>query len=602
MKQKLLFLFFAVFGIAISFSQNDTLRLDAVRLSDTKLKQLNNNNLKVLKDSILKTKGVNATEFLRFNTPIYFKENGYGMVSSPAFRGTTAQQTAVIWNGININSKLNGQTDFNVLNLDDFDEVAIKSGGNSIADGSGAIGGSIHLINKLKFYKHFKNQVAIGLGSFNTQRYAYKGSVGNSKHNVSATVNHVKSDNDYEYLNTDKFNENGEFNNTNFAVNFGYFLAENHILKYYNQTTFSNRNLAGSLLAVSNSKYEDRITRNLLKWTYLNERFTSNLSVAYLYENYKYFVDKDSESFSFGKVNTLLLNYDFDYKISNKSNLRAVLQNTNNRGEGTSFSQPKNNTFSSALYYKNTLTNKLNIVLQARKDFNPDFKTPIVFGAKVNFQATKNYGLGLTASKDFRTPTFNDLYWQPGGNLNLKSEESYQLDLSQQLQFKNLQIRANAFIIDIENLIQWQPNENGFWSPMNVANVLSKGVELSANFKYKSLELSGNYSYTDSQNRDTKKQLVYVPFHKITGSLAYYIKGFSAYYQHLFNGEVFIPTRKLEHFSVGNFGINYKLQTKQIVTYKLGVVINNIFNTYYENVFTRPMPNRNFNFNLTFNF
>ena len=80
------------------------------------------------------------------------------MVSSPSFRGTTAQQTAVVWNGININSQLLGQTDFNTVSTRGYNSIAVKAGGGSVVYGSGAIGGTIHLNNDLKFKKTFKNR------------------------------------------------------------------------------------------------------------------------------------------------------------------------------------------------------------------------------------------------------------------------------------------------------------------------------------------------------------------------------------------------------------------------------------------------------------
>jgi iron complex outermembrane receptor protein len=66
------------------------------------------------------------------------------MVSSPSFRGHT-QQTAVIWNGININSQLLGQTDFNTINTRfQFD---CRCWRKAPFMGQTAIGGSIHLNN-----------------------------------------------------------------------------------------------------------------------------------------------------------------------------------------------------------------------------------------------------------------------------------------------------------------------------------------------------------------------------------------------------------------------------------------------------------------------
>ncbi|MEE2801240.1 MAG: Plug domain-containing protein, partial [Bacteroidota bacterium] len=124
-----------------------------------------------LTDSISKRQSALLTDLLRFNSTIFFKENSRGGVSSPSFRGTTAQQTAVIWNGININSQLNGQTDFNTLNTRNFEEITVRYGGGSVIYGSGAIGGTIHLNDKIEFKNQFSNELFGNIGSFNTQDY-----------------------------------------------------------------------------------------------------------------------------------------------------------------------------------------------------------------------------------------------------------------------------------------------------------------------------------------------------------------------------------------------------------------------------------------------
>jgi outer membrane cobalamin receptor len=39
------------------------------------------------------------------------------------------------------------------------------------------------------------------------------------------------------------------------------------------------------------------------------------------------------------------------------------------------------------------------------------------------------YKLKLNLSRNFRIPTFNDLYWEEGGNRDLKPESSYQAEI-----------------------------------------------------------------------------------------------------------------------------------------------------------------------------
>ena len=157
-------LFFAFCSIFASnlHSQKDTLvvNLKAFSLSFSKVNDFSKGYSSILITDSLGTRNIRSlTDVLKFNSFIYFKENGLGMVSSPSFRGTSAAHTAVIWNGININSQLNGQVDFNAISSNSYDKITVRSGGGSVLFGSGAIGGTVHLDNLINFSKEEKHKV-----------------------------------------------------------------------------------------------------------------------------------------------------------------------------------------------------------------------------------------------------------------------------------------------------------------------------------------------------------------------------------------------------------------------------------------------------------
>ncbi len=185
-----------------SFAQIDSINVLDEVLVDAKLRVFSTGQEVLhISDSVTKKNRPTLTSVLNFNSPIYFKENGLGMVSSPSFRGTTASQTAVLWNGININSQFNGQTDFNTINAAGYDEIAVRGGGGSVVYGTGAIGGTVHLNTRLNFQEKLENDVFVQYGSFNTldARYQLKAARGDWTVNISGARN--SSDNDYEYPN-----------------------------------------------------------------------------------------------------------------------------------------------------------------------------------------------------------------------------------------------------------------------------------------------------------------------------------------------------------------------------------------------------------------
>ncbi|GGD23716.1 TonB-dependent receptor plug domain-containing protein [Hyunsoonleella pacifica] len=609
MRQYIYILLFFVIGLSsYAQAQLDSIqKLDAVILSDSKLVQYASGiKIETLNDSVISNNPVSLTGLLAFNSNLYFKENGFGMVSSPSFRGTNASQTAVVWNGININSQLNGQTDFNTINTSNFDDISIRSGGGSVQYGSGAIGGSIHLNNNLEFNSHFNTGINLSYGSFNTKMTNVSTSYGNSKFTVNAGIAYVDSDNDYKYLGTDRVNENGEFNNLNLNVNLGYFISESDILKLYHQSYDGQRHFSGTLVAPSNSKFEDENYRTMLEWTHVSGGVTSKLKAVHLNEKFKYFENKDNPIYSFGKVNTFIVNHNFNLRLSNLLQFRSILELNYFDGGGSSFGNPERNAFSATAIMHHKPFQNFEYNINLRQGYTSDFKNPFLFSVDGAYKVSNTYTIQFNGSKNFRIPTFNDLYWQPGGNLDLEPESSYQLDLGHNFSFNQFNIVFNTYYIKTKDLIQWRPDNSGVWQPINIAKSQSYGAEVDASLNITmhkhNFSLNGHYSYTVSENLETKRQLIYVPFHKGNLSIAYNYKLFSMFYQHLFNGEVFIIGDELDGFNVANFGVGYLLNKKGKVVYDINLRINNIYNKNYQNVALRPMPNRNYQILTTIKF
>ena len=590
-------------------AQQDTIiKLDEVLITDAQLKKFSNSqSVSKLTDSVIVNNKPSLTSLLNYNSVIYFKENGLGMVSSPSFRGTTASQTAVIWNGININSQLNGQTDFNTISSKDFNSIAIRAGGGSAIYGSSAIGGSIHLNSDLSFVTKFDNTVQVNYGSFSTLGINYKMQVATEKFSSQVSISHYSSDNDFAYLGTDKRNENGQFYNSSFKVDFGYKIDAKNVVKFYSYLCDGDRHFSGTLAAPSKSKYIDLNTRNLLEWVGSYGQFTSKLKVAFLTEKYKYFENAATSIFSYGEAKTSTTRYDLSYKIDSKIELNSILDYTQTNGSGSDIGEDKRQIGSGILLFKHKPFSKFLYEIAVRKEITTNYDSPVLFSVGTNYSPFKFYQLKLNASRNFRIPTFNDLYWQGSGNLNLKPESSYQAELGQAFQFKNTTFSITNYLIKIQDLIQWTPDATGNWRPNNVAEVMTYGVEFLLNYTKRigknQLVINSTYAYTVSEDEVKKKQLIYVPFHKFTTSFAYSFESFTAHYQYLYNGEVFTSSDNyylLDDYWVSNVGIDYHFGKKKIL--QLGFDVLNIFNKNYQSVSMRPMPDRNYTINLTFNF
>ncbi|WP_037314573.1 TonB-dependent siderophore receptor [Salegentibacter sp. Hel_I_6] len=604
-----------IFGLLLSvptIAQTDTVNvLDEVFLTDVKLKDFSTGQqVTVLNDSILKKNGALLTSALNFNTNIYFKENGLGMVSSPSFRGTTASQTAVLWNGININSQFNGQTDFNTLNAGGFDNISVRGGGGSVVYGTGAIGGTIHLNTNLDFSGKTKQDFFLQYGSFNTLDAQYKIKTSGKKWSLSVALARNSSDNDYEWPVEGRFNENGEFYNNNLNIGVAYLLNEKNTLKFFSEIFDGERHFSLIRPSENRTKYRDFNTRNLLEWVSEFGDFISVARLAHLDESYRYYENIASENYSFGEAQTFIGKYDLKYSVSNTLQFNSILTNTYTDGAGSGIEQNTRNIFSTALLMKHRPFEKFQYELGIRKEATDNYKSPLLFSAGTNYDFSDFYSLKLNASRNFRIPTYNDLYWAGAGNLDLRPETSNQVEIGNHFHHRDFKFNLTGYYIQIDDMIRWLPSENGVWRPRNEEKVETYGLEILTSwqkeiFKWHEISASNTYAYTVSENMNNGYQLIYVPFHKATGALTYSYKDLSLDYQLLYNGEVFTRSDNnsrynMDAYLVSNLGIAYDFGNNN--TYKVGARVHNIFDEAYQSVEDRWMPGRNFNIYLNLNF
>ena len=357
------------------------------------------------------------------------------------------------------------------------------------------------------------------------------------------------------------------------------------------------------------TKYATDGLKTMINWQSDYGNFHNDLKLAFLSEKYDYYTDINLPKSNGAVGKTWLVRTDFSYQKPNNFSINLISEYQYNTAEGYSsgITNPKRNTGYLAITANKNLFSRLYIEGSLRKDLVENIESPYLFfvGSRIDF--TKNYSLKLNASKNFRYPTFNDLYWQPGGNLNLKPETAYQFEINHLFKFKNLNIDIASFYNDIENLIQWLPTSSGYWSPFNSKKIRSFGGEIYANYTRNigrnTLKISLSYAYTNSKDTEKNKFLSYVPKHKANGLISLKNKYLNLFIQGMFTSEVFTTTDEnknylLSHYTIVNTGVEFYL--KKNIT--LGGKINNILNQVYKTSDYYPLPLRNFNINFNINF
>ena len=104
-----------------------------------------------------------------------------GGTATPSFRGTGAGHTQIVWNGININHPMLGQSDLSLIPAGLIDDIQIYYGGASMPLNSGGIGGIINLETRPVWKKETMISLNPGIGSFGQYTGLIKVRSGNIK-------------------------------------------------------------------------------------------------------------------------------------------------------------------------------------------------------------------------------------------------------------------------------------------------------------------------------------------------------------------------------------------------------------------------------------
>ena len=210
----------------------------------------------------------------------------------------------------------------------------------------------------------------------------------------------------------------------------------------------------------------------------------------------------------------------------------------------------------------------------------------------------------------FHYPSFNDLYWQPGGNENLKPE--FTNNLSLEFIFNIIQqsdLKIMLYQKESENLIQWMPSQS-YWLPKNVKNSVRKGGKFIYSFRGDKIPFNCffNYSYNYSQDKSKgishNKILRYSPRHSGGINMEFNPGNWKFHYQIQYTGErialyswpndVILP-ELIEHFVSFAYSWNMNFGKITIVN-----SIDNLTNERYETIRGYPEPGRVVKFNLIY--
>jgi iron complex outermembrane receptor protein len=632
-KLRLLFLFFVWCLASKSMAQKDSVHVIKQFEVASEVRVIyHNQGLKTERlDSTLLANSLNlsAAEVLNRMSSVYIKSYGGGGLASSSFRGGSANHTAILWNGFNLQSPVTGMIDLSLLPSGLFNNMSLQYGGKSATWGSGAVGGALHLENKSNFNQGSSVKLYAGAGSFNEKSMLVSADFSNIKFASSTKFYHSSSLHNFDYISlANEVQETRKLPNAsanqNTLMQENYFkIKQNHLLETHIWLQENKREIPPTLFQQNNDAFQnDRSMRFTASYHRYFESWNLNLRSAYFSEGLKY---KDSE---FSKVSENTTQTFINEILMNKSIGRNFLtfgaNNTFAKSNSLDFSelnpmQNKMALFSSCQY----VNKKANFVAVAslRQEWVNTNHVPLTWSFGIDYYILRWLKIKANAARVYRIPTINDLFWKEGGNQNLLPENGYAFEGGMMLMIpKNkkryqLTFELTAFSREIDNWIMWLPN-GAFWSPQNLMHVWSRGTETNTSFSYNlnrfkvfsnvktSYVLSENTGSMLNNDASTNKQLIYVPLYSGQCNYGVIYKNASIIFNHTYTGYRYTSSdhsQYLEPYFLHNLNLSYRINFKK-VNADLQFQISNLLNVNYQVLASRPMPGINYRGGIVFNF
>lgn len=616
------------------FAQNLS---DTLCLSEVEIKAsfpLDNQGFKKVRiDSTLLVPHLNSdlsTILTQYST-VFIKSYGNGSLATPAFRGTTANHTQVEWNGISINSPMLGQSDLSQVPVGQFDGIEILYGAAGISRTSGAFGGVINLVTDPDWNNRIHSFLALTAGSFDTYSANAGLEMGNRNLQSVLKFNYTSSLNDFPYYNDYTQSEEKLINSayTLFGISEEVFYRVNdrNFLSariWYNQGDRDIPPITTNTSSSHNEHQYDHSLRSIWEWKYLRPRFNLSVRSAIVDQFLHYTNDSiNSRHQTYSWINRIRAGYTGVKNLSLKPGLDVNFDWVISDAYDSDKTRTTLGLFVETGY---SIVKKVELSLVLRQDIIDGDFLPFIPAFGIQYKPFDRVNLAFSAnvSRNYRYPTLNDLYWSVSGNPDLEPETDYACEAGIVYHYetpkKNFFIETvfSGYYSRMIDLIMWTPVEgnSSLWKPMNINEVLARGVEAGLNLKVRvwgiQLSWDNNYNFCRSTYEKTRipddpaigNQLIYIPEHTLNSTLAlskwnFFLSVNNTFTSRRYTGTdnaTYMPAYDLINFI---FGKNFHLKK---ILLSLQLQINNLFDLDYQSIANRPMPGRNFAFTLKCDF
>ena len=577
------------------------------------------------KDELSSYAGESLGHLLISSTALNVRSYGTGgALADVSLRGSSTSQVQVNWNGFPINSVTLGSCDLSMIPAAGFDRVSVVYGAPGSLYGSGTFGGAINLDNDLKLGKTMTGSVSMGYESLKSVDGSASFNTGNNNLLWKASLWGASSENEFTYYDyirqSDRKQTDGKWHDAGTIQQVIFRLSPTSTIEagiWYQVKAYSIPSRIGS---VSYEAQRDSTLKVFSAYKISGNRWGLQVKAAAFNDTERYTQKASAqatENSIDSRVSTHQVYGDANFRyfvlqgLSVDAGIIASYITANVSEYGQTREEKGLTAFAGIKYDKN----RLSLQGEIRNEWNSDFHSGVLpsFGIAWKVMPDK-WTLRANISQKFRKPTFNDLFWIPGGNSDLKPESGYSVETGSAvkvLEKENIKLSADIGVYwsQIYNMIVWSP-ANSYWEAKNYQNVKSVGMDGSflldihrGRFRYHSLLMVMlNKSDVKTNSSGELEIMPYSPRIITSWDNSFTAGIFDFTICHHFTADRFYDDDLLlQPYQIVDIQTGINIPVHKVVL-ALHVSVKNLTNTSYELIRLYPMPGRYWSMRMNFSF
>jgi vitamin B12 transporter len=553
---------------------------------------------------------------LQLRTSVYIKDGGPGLLSSSSYRGGSSQHQVLLWNGMEISSPSLGLTDLNIFPGTLYERMELNSGAGALLKGNGVFGLALDMLTTENDQKEgicfdvIANPVLSQLGN----SLAIKEKVGPV--NTELKFFRVTAENAYRYDDDTgpetirRERSHAAMENWAVTANISYPTDKSGIWNLSLQRTGLEREVPVLIGTTPRGEaLNDDHVRAMLLWNSELRSWKTEWALGYSEEKQIYM---DSLSDLNSQIEAKLWHSRWigtkDFRTIGR--LRFKLSLDQNEVSTENYSAPQGRQTLGFFAEWERKFGHLALNLSARQAWVDQSSIPLTSSFGLRYLKDK-WDLHASIAKMYRLPTLNDLYWNPGGNADLKPEEGWMWDAGLNLRDEPIEVGLTYFWNRYQDMIVWQPTDMGYWSPLNRNLLSNQGIELTlAGQVIPGLKAHGaatflnliQWQQSDMDLSFSERVPVYYPLITARGALSYQFDSHEFRITQQMNGKVYADLSNLTEVPASfPMDITYSYQVlKEESLIQMGVGVLNVLNESYAFILGRPLPGRTIQFTITY--